>query len=158
METRQVRKIEAPRLLKGTPPRFRGPRKLVCTPPENTFRRHLWQNLSRVLCDHSGRGFRGICQLLLLICMARAGSFPWIPAWNRHKECGAYLLREYMKKDITFFTHIAKPALGTPFSFKMFTRFVDPESRWFRIVPPPEMVYLHNVCLIQSFLVQRSAS
>ena len=41
-----------------------------------------------VLCDHSGREFRGIRQLLLLIYMATAGGFPGIPVRNGRKERG----------------------------------------------------------------------
>ena len=42
--------------------------------------------MPRVPCDHSGRGFRGIRQLLPCKSVATAGGFPGIPVRNSRKE------------------------------------------------------------------------
>ena len=43
-------------------------------------------NMPRFLCDHSGRGFRGIRLMLLLICMETASGFSGISIWDGRKE------------------------------------------------------------------------
>ena len=44
-----------------------------------------------ILCYHSGRGFRGMGQLLLLIYMATPGRFPRISVRSSRKERGVDL-------------------------------------------------------------------
>ena len=41
-----------------------------------------------VLCDHFGREFQGICQLLLSKPIATTSGFPGIHIWNGDKERG----------------------------------------------------------------------